>query len=97
MKVKGSLRISSLPTYKPGKSTEELQRELGFKSSIKLASNENPLGPSTLVIEKIKEAASTAHVYPDGDCHTLKKRFHLKRKYFPTKLFWATAQMKCLS
>ena len=86
MKVKGSVRINSLPTYKPGKSTDELQRELGFKSAIKLASNENPLGPSTLVIEKIKEAASMIHVYPDGDCHALKKKISFKEEILPNQI-----------
>ena len=86
MKVKGSVRINSLPTYKPGKPSDELQRELGFKNAIKLASNENPLGPSTLAIEKIKEAASTAHVYPDGDCHILKKKISFKEEILPNQI-----------
>ena len=56
MKLKNSARINSLPVYKPGKPIAELERELGFKDPVKLASNENPLGPAPSVVEKIKEA-----------------------------------------
>ena len=86
MKVKGSARINSLPTYTPGKPIEELQRELGFNDPIKLASNENPLGPSPLVLDKIKEATSSVHIYPDGDCHALKKKISFKEEILPNQI-----------
>jgi histidinol-phosphate aminotransferase len=47
--------ISDLKPYIPGKPTEELERELGIKGSIKLASNENPLGPSRLGVDIISK------------------------------------------
>lgn len=65
--------IRNLIPYQPGKPIEELERELGITSSIKLASNENPLGPSLKVIEVAQQAIFKAHFYPDGGCYELKQ------------------------
>jgi len=65
--------ISSLTPYQPGKPVEELERELGITSSIKLASNENPLGPSPKAMQVIRDAISNLHIYPDGGCYELKQ------------------------
>lgn len=65
--------ISSLTPYQPGKPVEELERELGITSSIKLASNENPLGPSPKAIEAVHAALPHTHIYPDGSCYDLKQ------------------------
>jgi histidinol-phosphate aminotransferase len=53
---------------------EEVERELGLDEVIKLASNENPLGPSPLAIQAIREALQGLHRYPHGDCHSLRHR-----------------------
>lgn len=58
--------VQQLTPYQPGKPVEELERELGISNSIKLASNENPLGPSPLAIEVIKNTAASINYYPDG-------------------------------
>ncbi|MDH4078410.1 MAG: histidinol-phosphate transaminase [Nitrospira sp.] len=58
--------IQSLSPYVPGKPVEELQRELGLTRVIKLASNENPLGPSPKAIAALSGAQTTLHRYPDG-------------------------------
>src|SRR5512134_2023553 len=58
--------IASLNPYVPGKPIEELQRELGLSRVIKLASNENPLGPSPKALAVLADAAKTLHRYPDG-------------------------------
>ncbi len=58
--------IKTLTPYVPGKPIEELERELGITGSIKLASNENPLGPSPKAIAAIKRAAEGINRYPDG-------------------------------
>lgn len=58
--------IESLEPYKPGKPLEELERELGIKGAVKLASNENPLGPSPKAMEAVRAAAANLHRYPDG-------------------------------
>ena len=61
-------QLRDLAVYEPGKPIEETARELGAEASsiIKLASNENPLGPSPKALEAMREAISSAHLYPDG-------------------------------
>ncbi len=65
--------IEQLKAYAPGKPIKELERELGISDIIKLASNENPLGPSPAAIEAIKESAGQAHLYPDGGGYYLRR------------------------
>ena len=62
----------SLKPYQPGKPIEELQRELGVKEVVKLASNENPLGPSPLVLEAMQKQLLETARYPDGNGFILK-------------------------
>ena len=64
--------IKALKPYQPGKPIEELERELGIRNIIKLASNENPLGPSKSALTAIKKAAQELTRYPDGNGFTLK-------------------------
>jgi histidinol-phosphate aminotransferase len=66
--------ILSLTPYQPGKPIEELEREYGVHNSIKIASNENPLGPSPKAVAAIMAALPRLHLYPDGDAFYLKKR-----------------------
>lgn len=70
--------IRSLTPYQPGKPIEELEREYGVHDSIKIASNENPLGPSPKAVAAITAALPHLHLYPDGDCFYLKKRLSEK-------------------
>ncbi len=65
--------IFKIKPYVPGKPVEEVERELGITDVIKLASNENPLGPSPRAIAAITAFASKVNVYPDGNCFYLKK------------------------
>src|SRR5262249_37028326 len=65
--------IASLSPYVPGKPIEELQRELGLSHIIKLASNENPLGPSPRALAVLSESAATLHRYPDGGAFRLRE------------------------
>jgi histidinol-phosphate aminotransferase len=58
--------IRACATYQPGKPIEELERELGIKDIIKLASNENPLGPSPLATRAIQDTLPNLHLYPDA-------------------------------
>lgn len=66
--------VQKLTPYQPGKPVEELERELGICDSIKLASNENPLGPSPEAIEAIQRLAPTINYYPDGGGYALSDR-----------------------
>jgi histidinol-phosphate aminotransferase len=60
--------ILKLVSYEPGKPVEELAREMGLRPEeiVKLASNENPLGPSPKAVAAMREALDRAHFYPDG-------------------------------
>src|SRR3989304_2636669 len=73
LKVRVPGNIESLVPYPPGKPIEELEREYGIVGSIKLASNENPLGPSPKAVAAITAALGDLHRYPDGDCFYLKR------------------------
>ena len=66
--------IENLVPYPPGKPIEELERELGITGSIKLASNENPIGPSPLAIQAITDKLHTLNRYPDGSGFYLKSK-----------------------
>jgi len=69
--------ISSIPVYEPGKPIEELARELGFDDAadiIKVASNENELGPSPKALDAMAAAAGEMHRYPDGGGVYLKEK-----------------------
>jgi histidinol-phosphate aminotransferase len=63
--------IQSIEPYEPGKPIEELERDYGIQNSIKLASNENPLGPSPKAVLAIKSIMKDLHRYPDGGGYTL--------------------------
>jgi histidinol-phosphate aminotransferase len=65
--------ILNIQPYVPGKPIEELERELGISNSIKLASNENPIGPSPMALEAIRDSFSDLHRYPDGAGYYLKQ------------------------
>ena len=64
--------IRKLVPYQPGKPIEEVEREYGIANSIKLASNENPLGPSPKAVQAMRDKLEQLHLYPDGDCFYLK-------------------------
>ncbi len=65
--------ILELEPYKPGKPIAELERELGITGAIKLASNENPLGPSPKAVEAMRRALGGLHRYPDGAGYELRQ------------------------
>lgn len=68
--------VPGLVTYEPGKPIEEVARELDFESAddiIKLASNENALGPSPKALAALKKAARQVHLYPDGGAFYLRQ------------------------
>ena len=71
-------RIRSLTPYKPGRPIEEVERELGLRGTIKLASNENPLGPSPKALIAMREACANAHRYPEGGAVVLAQRLAAK-------------------
>lgn len=80
--------IRSLAPYPPGKPIEELEREYGIFDSIKLASNENPLGPSPKAVAAITAALGSLHRYPDGNCYYLKRALAKKLGVLPDALLF---------
>lgn len=71
--------VAELDPYVPGKPVEELERELGISGAVKLASNENPLGPSPRAVAALQRHAADVNRYPDGSCYRL--RAALVRRY----------------
>jgi len=65
--------VRALLPYQPGKPLKELERELGITDVVKLASNENPLGPSPLALAAMRRSLEDAWLYPDGSGHELKQ------------------------
>lgn len=72
--------VQQLTPYQPGKPVAELERELGISHSIKLASNENPLGASPLAITAITKAVSGINYYPDGSGFSLSNKLAEKHQ-----------------
>ncbi len=66
--------IQGLQPYQPGKPIEELERELGVTDTLKLASNENPLGASSNALRAMQEPFQSLHLYPDGGGFILKQK-----------------------
>jgi len=73
MAMKPLPRILNIKPYQPGKPIEDVKRELGLTSVIKLASNESPYGPSPKVCAAIAKAGRTVNRYPDSSCYYLRK------------------------
>ena len=80
--------IRSLIPYEPGKPIEEVEREYGIANSVKLASNENPLGPSPKALAAIRAKLDELHLYPDGDCFYLKTGLAKKLGVSPEQLIF---------
>ena len=80
--------ILAIKPYVPGKPIEEVKRELGLKDVIKLASNENPYGPSPQALQAIKQAAKELNRYPDGDCFYLRKELAKRLNVKPQQLIF---------
>ena len=70
--------IAKIGTYQPGKPIEELKREYGIKEAVKLASNENPLGPSPKAVEAIMASVNGINRYPDSHGFYLKEKLSQK-------------------
>jgi histidinol-phosphate aminotransferase len=80
--------LENLPVYQPGRPIEEVARELGLNPDgiIKLASNENPLGPSRLGLAAMRQALKQVNLYPDGNAFYLKQKLAAKLGVTPANL-----------
>lgn len=72
--------LNRIPVYQPGRPIEEVARELGLPADaiIKLASNENPFGPSPLALAAMQKALAGVNLYPDGNAYYLKQKLAAK-------------------
>lgn len=80
--------VRGLPTYQPGTPIEEAQRKLQRSSVIKLASNENALGPSPKAIAALRKALRGLHRYPDSTCRELRTRLAKTLRVDPGSLIF---------
>lgn len=80
--------IRCLIPYAPGKPIEEVEREYGIEGAVKLASNENPLGPSPQAVKALQERLQQLHLYPDGDCFYLRRALAAKLGASPEQLIF---------
>lgn len=83
--------IENVPVYEPGRPIEEVARELGvedIEDILKVASNENELGPSPRAVEAMQAAAAQMHRYPDGGCFYLKEKLASRLGVRPANLIF---------
>lgn len=88
MKLATKPWIRELQPYPPGKPIEEVEREYGVSGSIKLASNENVLGPSPRAVAALRESAADVHLYPDGGAFYLRRALGEKLDVSPDWLLF---------
>ncbi len=89
-------RIRSLQPYKPGRPIEEVERELGIHGSIKVASNENPLGPSPRALEALLRALPGIHRYPDGGAVVLAEKLAARLGVEPARIVFGNGSNEIL-
>ena len=92
MALKGFVKpyVAELDPYQPGKPIEELEREFGIRGSVKLASNENPLGPSPKAVEAMRAAVEGVNRYPDGASFRLREALSRRLEIDPNQLVFGT-------
>jgi len=78
--------ITAITPYPPGKPIDELEREYGISGSIKLASNENPWGPSPKVMAALQDELPNLNRYPDGSCYYLSRAIAEKKGVDPSEI-----------
>jgi histidinol-phosphate aminotransferase len=86
MNLKAPDHILAIPPYVPGKPVEELERERGIRHSIKLASNENPLGPSPMALDALRQALASVHRYPDSAGFELTRKLAARLRLEPGQI-----------
>src|SRR5258707_1097730 len=87
--------IRALGAYVPGKPMKQAQSESGIRM-IKMASNENPFGPSPLAIEAVRTAAQEINLYPDNDATELRRALSARHDLEPLQIFIADGSLGIL-
>ncbi len=92
-----SPRVSALRPYSPGKPIEDVKRELGITGEIiKLASNENPLGPCPSSVQAVHDRLMSAHMYPDAACIDLAEVIAEKLGVATNQLVFGNGSDECI-
>ena len=89
--------VAAINPYEPGKPIEEVQRELGIGEPIKLASNENPIGPSPLAVAAVKAALSELNRYPDGGSYELRHKIAAHHEVSPDQIFMGSGSCEIIN
>jgi histidinol-phosphate aminotransferase len=89
--------VAALNPYEPGKPIEELQRELGIGEPVKLASNENPLGPSPRAVAAVRAALPELNRYPDGSSWALRHKIAARHAVSADHIFMAAGSVEVLN
>ncbi len=89
--------VAALHPYEPGKPIEEVERELGVSGALKLASNENPVGPSPLAVEAIKKALGELNRYPDGASYELKRKIAARHGVGLERIFMGSGSCEVIN
>ena len=88
--------LLGVKNYEPGKPLEELEREYGIRHAVKLASNENALGPSPKALAAIRKNLSRIHRYPEGGCFYLREKLAKFLKVSPEELVFGNGSDELL-
>ncbi|MFO7709858.1 MAG: histidinol-phosphate transaminase [Desulfobacterales bacterium] len=86
MKLHVPAHILAIPAYVPGKPVEEVERERGVRGAVKLASNENPLGPSPMALEAVRQSLANVHRYPESGGFELTRRLAARLDLAPENI-----------
>jgi histidinol-phosphate aminotransferase len=89
--------VAALKPYEPGKPIEEVQRELGISHAVKLASNENPLGPSPMAVAALRAAIGDLNHYPDGGSVMLTRKIAAHHGVTPAHIFLGCGSVEILN
>lgn len=84
--IKARKTLDNIQPYSPGKPIWEVQKELGLDRVVKLASNENPFGPSPKAVAAIQNGLAELHRYPDADASALKKAIAKEFQVIPQQV-----------
>lgn len=89
--------IQGVRPYKPGKPIEQVIRELGIKAPVaKLASNENPLGPSPRALSALRRTLSQLHYYPEDSCYYLREKLSQTHKVDPESILIGSGSVELI-
>ncbi len=88
--------LARVNNYQPGKPIEEVEREYGVRNAVKMASNENALGPSPKALQAIRKNLGRIHRYPDGGCYYLRQKLAKRLKVSPENLVFGNGSDELL-